>query len=371
MVELQMVPGSDAEAEEARGLSQGEMLVELAGSAGCGLEPVAFSVLLRGRCPFHYGAREGVVGVMEVDRDQGRFHCRGCGVRGGVYAFAARLWGMAVSEARQRLTGGGETYLEAERPAGLVYGVAPRRDEAPRPQNTAVLTRAWWHFASGLSDPAAVRYLTKLDLTIDEAQKGGVGYCSGSGLRRFLLERGISEAEVGECPLFRGAEHEERMGGSMTVGELDYAQGVSSFIQVSLATPDRGTEWPADAPSWRAIPGQRPFLVGRMLLSTRPAEVLLVTDDARVFVVARSVGATPVVLVRADPQPKRVSNHLLRVRPRRVALALGSREFGEALASELSGQLECSVLPQDWIGDCLDGNRRWSRRVEGEPRLFG
>ena len=72
MVELQTVPGSDAEAEaeavEARALSQGEMLVELAGSAGCALEPVAFSVLLRGRCPFHYGPREGVVGV----RGQGR-----------------------------------------------------------------------------------------------------------------------------------------------------------------------------------------------------------------------------------------------------------------------------------------------------------
>ena len=368
---MQAVPVSEAEAGEAKALSQGEMLVELAGSAGCELEPVAFSVLLRGRCPFHYGAREGVVGVMEVDRDQGRFHCRGCGVRGGVYAFAARLWGMAVSEARQRLTGGDAVHLGAERPAGLVYGVAARRDEAPRPQNTAVLTRAWWHFSTGLSDPSAVRYLTKLDLTVDEAQKGGVGYCVGSGLRRFLLERGASEAEVGECPLFRGAEQEERMAGSMTVAELDYAQGVSSFIQVSPASPGRGTEWPADAPSWRAIPGQRPFLVGRMLLSTRPAEVLLVTDDVRVFVVARSVGSAPVVLVRADPQPKRVSNHLLRVRPRRVALAVGNREFGHGLAGELSGQLECSLLPDDWIGDCLDGNRRWSRRVEGEPRLFG
>ena len=371
MVNLQTVQEADAGAGDVKVLSQGDMLVALAGSADCRLESVAFSVMLRGRCPFHYGGREGVVGLMEVDRDQGRFNCRGCGARGGVYAFAARLWGMAVSEARQRLSAEGEVYLGADRPAGLVYGVAPRRDEPPRPQNTAVLTRAWWHFTSGLSDPAVVRYLTKLDLTVEEAERGGVGYCGGSGLRRFLLERAVSEAEVGECPLFRGAEQEERMGGALTVAELDYAQGVSSFIQLTLAGPGRGTDWPVEPPSWRAIPGQRPFLVGRMLLSTRPAELLLVTDDPRVFVVARCVGSTPVVLVRADAQSKRVSNHILRVRPRRAALAMGNREFGEGLSGEVAGQLDCALLPEGWIGDCLDGNRRWERKVEGEPRVFG
>ena len=104
MVDLQIVPEADAGAGAVKALSQGGMLVELAGSAGCRLEPVAFSVMLRGRCPFHYGAREGVVGMMEVDRDQARFNCRGCGARGGVYAFAARLWGMADG-ARRREAG--------------------------------------------------------------------------------------------------------------------------------------------------------------------------------------------------------------------------------------------------------------------------
>ena len=104
VVDLQMVPEADAGAGDVKALSQGDMLVELVGSADCRLESVAFSVMLRGRCPFHYGAREGVVGMMEVDRDQGRFNCRGCGARGGVYAFAARLWGMADG-ARRREAG--------------------------------------------------------------------------------------------------------------------------------------------------------------------------------------------------------------------------------------------------------------------------
>ena len=104
MVDLQMVPEADAGAGDVKVLSQGDMLVALAGSADCRLESVAFSVMLRGRCPFHYGGREGVVGLMEVDRDQGRFNCRGCGARGGVYAFAARLWGMADG-ARRREAG--------------------------------------------------------------------------------------------------------------------------------------------------------------------------------------------------------------------------------------------------------------------------
>ena len=104
MVDLQMVPEADAGAGDVKVLSQGDMLVELVGSADCRLESVAFSVMLRGRCPFHYGAREGVVGMMEVDRDQPRFNCRGCGARGGVYAFAARLWGMADG-ARRREAG--------------------------------------------------------------------------------------------------------------------------------------------------------------------------------------------------------------------------------------------------------------------------
>ena len=124
-------------------MSPGDMLLELAQAAECGLEPVAFSVMMRGRCPFHYGRRDSLSGALEVDRDQARFHCRGCGVRGGSYAFAARLWSMSVSEARERMTDD-ERYLGATRPPGLLYGRAPRRDEAPRPQNTAVLTRAWW-----------------------------------------------------------------------------------------------------------------------------------------------------------------------------------------------------------------------------------
>ena len=106
MVDLQMVPEADAGAGDVKVLSQGDMLVELVGSADCRLESVAFSVMLRGRCPFHYGAREGVVGMMEVDRDQPRFNCRGCGARGGVYAFAARLWGMADGAWRTGRGGG-------------------------------------------------------------------------------------------------------------------------------------------------------------------------------------------------------------------------------------------------------------------------
>ena len=113
MVDLQMVPETDAGDGDVKVLSQGDMLVALAGSADCRLESVAFSVMLRGRCPFHYGGREGVVGLMEVDRDQGRFNCRGCGARGGVYAFAARLWGMADG-ARRR---------EAGVPEGVVFRI--------------------------------------------------------------------------------------------------------------------------------------------------------------------------------------------------------------------------------------------------------
>ena len=113
VVDLQMVPEADAGAGDVKVLSQGDMLVELVGSADCRLESVAFSVMLRGRCPFHYGAREGVVGMMEVDRDQPRFNCRGCGARGGVYAFAARLWGMADG-ARRR---------EAGVPEGVVFRI--------------------------------------------------------------------------------------------------------------------------------------------------------------------------------------------------------------------------------------------------------
>ena len=366
-----VVDREEVVADSESGVSQGEILVELAMAAGCGLEPVAFSVMMRGRCPFHYGVRKGALGALEVDRDAGRFSCRACGAGGGSYAFAARLWGMAVSEARRRLSGEDEPYLQVERPPGLVYGTAPRRDEPPRPQNTAVLTRASWHFAANLADPAVVRYLTKLDVTLEEAQAGGVGYCSGSGLRRFLLDRGITEIEAGESPLFRGSAREERMAGYLTLAELDFADGVSSFIQAPLADPGRGTTWPAEAPTWRAIPGQRPFLVGRMLLPTRPAEALLVTDDPRVFLVVRCVGSIPAVLVRPDAHSKRVANHIARVRPRRALLAMGDWAFGEQLNADVSESLPCASLPPDWIQDCLDGNRRWERRVEGEPRVFG
>ena len=87
---------------EAR--SQGDVLIALAEAAGCRLELVAFSVLLRGRFPVRYGSRKGAGRVPEVDRDQPRFPCRGCGARGGSYAFATRLWGMSVLEARQGLS---------------------------------------------------------------------------------------------------------------------------------------------------------------------------------------------------------------------------------------------------------------------------
>ena len=57
MVEIETGARVDKGAGDGQALYQGDALVELTNAADGGLEPMAFSVMMRRRCPFHSAAR--------------------------------------------------------------------------------------------------------------------------------------------------------------------------------------------------------------------------------------------------------------------------------------------------------------------------
>ena len=58
---------------------------------------------------------------------------------------------MALTEARDFLQN--PEHVRAQRPPAVIYDRPPTYDDPPRPQNTALLTRAALHFEENLKDP--------------------------------------------------------------------------------------------------------------------------------------------------------------------------------------------------------------------------
>ena len=215
----------------------------------------------QGRCPFH----DETEGSFTVYGDTARFHCFGCGASGDVLDFVQRTEGLTLPQAIRRLDGGAgpaaTTVVRSTAPG------TPRSSQAPPlpPRDPALLTaaaryyrRALWRYPQGRA------YLATRGISPATAQRLGLGYAPGQGLRGALVAAGFAAAPQRASGLFvaRGAE---RFAGMVVVPAVRERQ--VQWLAGRAITPDR-------SPRFQTLPGPKPLL-GLTRLGAAPPWVVL------------------------------------------------------------------------------------------------
>ena len=211
----------------------------------------ASGVRLRGRgrvrqgvCPFHDEAE----GSFTVYGDSERFYCFGCGEGGDVLDFIQKSEGLTLPEAIARLDGSpGLAPRAANRPARTRR---PSSAALP-PRDPTLLTAAARFYAGCLRRSTEAReYLASRGVGPVAADRLGLGYSPGGGLRQALESLGFSEKRIRDSGLFteRGSE---RFAGMVVVP--DASGGLVRWL-VGRAL-DSGAK-----PRFQALPGPKPVL---------------------------------------------------------------------------------------------------------------
>ena len=272
----------------------------------------------QGVCPFHQEAE----GSFTVYEDSQRFWCFGCGVGGDVLDFVGRMEGLTLPEAIRRLDDG-TTALAASsavRPSATGQPTAP----AVAPRDPALLTATLRFYGGQLRrTPKAVNYLASRSIGSNAANRLGLGYASGNGLREYLGSAGFDAARQRASGLFleRGAE---RFAGMVVVPEV--SGGLVRWL-VGRAVDAQAK------PRFQALPGQKPVLgLGRLGLSP---SLVIVAEGVFDYLPLASWGYPAVAALGTQGMDK-IAN-ALRGCPR-VFLAFDHDEAGNAAAEGL-GQL--------------------------------
>ena len=213
----------------------------------------AAGVRLRGRgrvrqgvCPFH----EEAEGSFTVYADTERFYCFGCGEGGDVLDFVRRIEGLSLPEAIRRLDASPPTT------APVRHATRERRNrDAVAPADPALLTAAARHYAGELRRSREARdYLALRGVGPDTAQRLGLGYAPGAGLRAALASAGFPAERFPTSGLFTGRG--ERFAGMVVVPEI--AGGRARWLAGRAIDAGR-------SPRFQALPGPKPVLgLGRL-----------------------------------------------------------------------------------------------------------
>ena len=306
----------------------------------------ASGVRLRGRgrvrqgvCPFH----DEVEGSFTVYGDSERFYCFGCGLGGDVLDFIQQAEGLSLTEAIARLDGSpGLAPRAAVRPAGA----RRTRDAALPPRDPTILTAAARFYAGTLRRSTEARgYLASRGVGPVAADRLGLGYAPGGGLRQALESSGFSEKRLRDSGLFmeRGAE---RFAGMVVVPDpvssTGQAGGLVRWLAGRAVDPDR-------TPRFQALPGPKPVLgLGRL----GPAPDWAVVAEGLFDWLALTGWGIPSCAALGTQGVERVAS-ALRGCPR-VFLAFDSddagREATERLLTLLGRRAAAVTLPQG-IGD--------------------
>ena len=216
----------------------------------------AAGVRLRGRgrvrqgvCPFHDEAE----GSFTVYADSERFYCFGCGEGGDVLDFVQKSEGLTLPAAIERLDGSpGLAPRAAIRPARTRR---PASAALP-PRDPTLLTAAARFYTGRLRrSPEARGYLASRGVGPVAADRLGLGYSPGGGLRQALESFGFSEKRIRDSGLFteRGSE---RFAGMVVVS--DASGGLVRWLKGRAL--DSGAK-----PRFQALPGPKPVLgLGRL-----------------------------------------------------------------------------------------------------------
>ena len=213
----------------------------------------------QGVCPFH---EEGE-GSFTVYSDSQRFYCFGCGSKGDVLDFVQRMENLTLTEAIGRLDDGAPPVATApsDRPAPT-----RRTTVSPiPPRDPALLTAAVRFYAGRLRESGVAReYLSSRGIGLNAAQRLGLGYATGNGLRPFLESAGFDNGRIRDSGLFleRGRE---RFAGMITVPDI--ASGRVRWLTGRAVDP-------AVKPRFQAAPGPKPVL-GLAALGPAPPWVVV------------------------------------------------------------------------------------------------
>ena len=204
----------------------------------------------QGVCPFHDEAE----GSFTVYADSERFYCFGCGLGGDVLDFVQRSEGLTLTGAIARLDGS--------------PGLAPRAASCPArtrrpasaalaPRDPALLTAAARFYAGCLRHSTEARqYLASRGVGPVAADRLGLGYSPGGGLRQALESLGFSEKRIRDSGLFmeRGSE---RFAGMVVVPDPVSSTGQAGGLVRWLKgrALDSGAK-----PRFQALPGPKPVL---------------------------------------------------------------------------------------------------------------
>ena len=293
----------------------------------------------QGLCPFH----DETAGSFTVYGDSARFHCFGCGASGDVLDFVQRTEGLTLPQAIRRLDGGTGTIRQpATRPAVAVTSRASRTTPLP-PRDPALLTAAARYYRRALGRyPQGRAYLATRGINPATAQRLGLGYAPGHGLRGALAAAGYSSEHQRASGLFvaRGAE---RFAGMVVVPDVR----------------DRQVQWlagravdPARTPRFQTLPGPKPLLgLGR--LGAAPPWVVL-TEGLFDWLTLVEWGL-PAVAVLGTQGLERVAA-ALRQCPR-VVLAFDADDAGRAAATQLTellGRRATTITLPPGVSDVAD-----------------
>ena len=306
-------------------------MMRIASDAGCQLEQAPDNpTLLRGYCPFHDAEGPRAIRTLQVNTRSIRFWCQLCSAQGNPIAFASMNWGISAADAHRILADTG-TPMGSRRPPyppGF-FDTPEDRPHTPRPQNTAVLTRAAQYYSEQMfTNYPPLQLLARMAVTPQDAARAGVGYCPGTGLRDFLANLDITPQELDDTPLLNSLTGLETFTGRITISDNDFT-GASTWMTSLM--PEESTpkmEWRARRPSTYGIPGLRSYLVNLYSISRRNPRAVI-TDDPRLYIIL-ATNDIPCALVtqrqRADTDQ---SSHAQRVA--RAVTSRGARQVSVAL----------------------------------------
>ena len=309
----------------------------------------ASGVNLRGRgrvrqgvCPFH----EENEGSFTVYADSQRWYCFGCGLGGDVLDFIQRLDGVGLPEAIRRLQGG--SWEPVERPPAQVDHRPPGQSLVRDPQ---LLTAARQFYATQLSRSSeAIGYLASRGIDLASAQRLGLGFSTGHGLREHLRRLGFDDDRLQSSGL--STDRGERFDGMIVVPEV--IAGRARWLAGRSIQPDARQRF-------TALPGPKPVLGDGRL--ARPSPFVIVTEGLFDWLTL-ACWDIPAVAALGTQGLEKVAA-ALRGRPR-IFLAFDSDDAGrdasrrlrELLGTHRSRVVElpdaCPVLGHGGVNDVAD-----------------
>lgn len=298
-------------------------VVATAEQMGCQLQPSpARPSIIKGLCPFHQVAANGDRNSLEVNTDTGRFHCAACGAQGNPMAFMALIWGVSAQDAHILYEANPDAL--SQRPPYPTTHIQAENGR-PRPQNTALLSKAAAHYSGQLRyhyEPQ--NFLALLGVNLRKAEAIGLGYCPGGTLQEALADDEVppqlSTEEIADTDLLHPVTGHEIMTGRITIADQDYLGAclwLTSFRPETEAYEEH--RWPQDRPATYGIPGVRQYLLNAYAIDRQKGDAIL-TDDVRLYILLAAEGLPAVLLTqrrRPETEPRQIADRAVAALKRR------------------------------------------------------